>query len=45
MSKNRVFFLAGAAAVLAAAAGLLFWRQSSRLELDFSPATRPSATR
>lgn len=38
MSKKRVIFLAGAAAVLAAAAGLLFWRQSSRLELDFSPS-------
>ena len=38
MSKKRVIFLAGAAAVLVAAAVLLFWRQSSRLELDFSPS-------
>ena len=35
MNKKWMIFLLGAAAVLAAA-GLLFWRQSSRLELDFS---------
>lgn len=35
MNKKWMIFLLGAAAVLAAA-GLLFWRQSSRLEMDFS---------